>query len=138
MATGGKKAATPMTQIANLVSGGSGGGGSNYTGSFSSSDYYTACTGQALRTVEAEKMESLFKVNAYPEPFNDKVTVDITSPDDDEIQVLITDIAGRIVDSFNHAPGRFEIGNKLKSGIYFITVTQSKNMQVVKIIKQEW
>ena len=82
-------------------------------------------------------MESLFKVNAYPEPFNDKVTVDITSPDDDELQVLITDITGRVVDSFNRAPRRFEIGNKLKSGIYFISVTQSKNMQVVKIIKQE-
>ena len=42
---GGIKAGTPQNQIAGLVQGGSGGGGSNYTGSYSSTDNFTACVG---------------------------------------------------------------------------------------------
>lgn len=41
---GGVKAGTPTNEESNLVPGGSGGGGSNYTGSYSSTDNFTACT----------------------------------------------------------------------------------------------
>jgi hypothetical protein len=40
---GGIKAGTPITEEGNLVAGGSGGGGSNYTGSYSSTDNFVAC-----------------------------------------------------------------------------------------------
>ncbi len=40
---GGVKAGTPTTMESRLVPGGSGGGGSNYTGSYSSTDNFTAC-----------------------------------------------------------------------------------------------
>ena len=42
----GTKAGTPTNQTGNLVSGGSGTGGTNYTGSYSSNDSYTACNYQ--------------------------------------------------------------------------------------------
>lgn len=41
--SGGQPVGTPTTQTGHLVAGGSGGGGSNYTGSNSSTDGYTTC-----------------------------------------------------------------------------------------------
>lgn len=43
VAGSGVKAGTPVPEQQNLVAGGSGGGGSNYTGSYSSTDAFTAC-----------------------------------------------------------------------------------------------
>lgn len=44
--SGAVNAGTPASQQSNLVAGGTGGGGSNYTGSNSSSDSYLACPGE--------------------------------------------------------------------------------------------
>ena len=44
IATGGVQAGTPVAQESEVVAGGSGGGGSNFTGSYSATDSYTACT----------------------------------------------------------------------------------------------
>jgi len=41
--SGGQQAGTPTTENAQLVAGGSGGGGSNYTGSYSSTEHFTGC-----------------------------------------------------------------------------------------------
>ena len=43
IAQNGVQAGTPVTQQSGLVAGGSGGGGANYTGSYSATDTYAAC-----------------------------------------------------------------------------------------------
>ena len=48
------KAGSPVDQTDNLVAGGSGGGGSNLTGSYSSTDNFTACAGCVAPTVNIE------------------------------------------------------------------------------------
>lgn len=40
---GGRQAGTPLNQLRSLVPGGSGGGGSNFTGSFSSTESFPTC-----------------------------------------------------------------------------------------------
>ena len=49
---GDYRAGTPTTQIANLISGGTSGGGNNYTGSSSSNENFSAClVGNAITVV---------------------------------------------------------------------------------------
>lgn len=69
---GGHTSGTPNNQTGGLVSGGSGNGGSNYTGNFSTQDVFTAC-------VVALPVPPKVELTAYPNPFLNTVYFDITT-----------------------------------------------------------
>ena len=135
VATSGQKAGTPTTQTGNLVAGGSGGGGSNFTGSYSSTDKVYLCEDLAPRLAKSE-IPGTLNLKAYPNPFGNNVTIDFISQNSSPADFVITDVAGRVVEEFSHSSGTITTGSKLKPGIYYLSVTQDGFSQVVKIVKQ--
>jgi predicted esterase len=69
---GGHSSGTPNNQTGGLVSGGSGDGGSNYTGGFSSQDVFTACLVPLSVPTKVELM-------VYPNPYLSIVYFNITT-----------------------------------------------------------
>jgi predicted esterase len=70
--TGGHIAGTPNDQSGGLVSGGSGNGGSNYTGNFSTADNFTAC-------LVAQAVPTNVELKVYPNPYQNTVYFNINS-----------------------------------------------------------
>jgi predicted esterase len=69
---GGHNSGTPNNQTGGLVSGGSGDGGSNYTGDFSSQDVFTAC-------VVTLPIPPKVELTVYPNPYLSMVYFNITT-----------------------------------------------------------
>ncbi len=69
---GGHSSGTPNNQTGGLVSGGSGNGGSNYTGDFSSQDVFTACLVPLSVPAKVE-------LTVYPNPYLSIVYFNITT-----------------------------------------------------------
>ena len=72
---------------------------------------------------------------AYPNPFGDDITINFITPLEDDAEIIITDVAGRIVESSKHAAGKLSMGRNLKAGIYFVRITQAEFYKIIKIIK---
>ena len=72
---------------------------------------------------------------AYPNPFGDDITINFITPLEDDADIIITDVAGRVVETSKHAAGKINMGHRLKAGIYFVRITQGEFYKIVKIIK---
>ena len=131
---------TSIIFISNLVSGGSGGGGSNYTGSSSSFEKYTACfnakEGITTKTMEAALIEriekdDIIKLGIYPNPALTNITVSLNSHKTGNVTFkffdlngkLVLDVNGGVVEKNRSYLKRIDI-SKLTPGMYMISVYQ--------------
>ncbi len=98
----------------------------NGTGSFAELDP----TYNAENTVSlATKTSNDFRVNVYPNPFNDKITVD----SEHKINSLrIIDVNGRVMLSSNDGSKTISTSN-LSPGVYILEINHQKVVKVVKI-----
>ncbi len=98
----------------------------NGTGSFAELDP----TYNAENTVSlATKTTNDFRVNVYPNPFNDRITID------SELKInslRIIDVNGRVMLSSNDGSKTISTSN-LSSGVYILEVNRQKVVKVVKI-----
>lgn len=79
-------------------------------------------------------------IDAYPNPFNDHLQVEILSPNEDLINYSLSDILGRVV-----LTGFLEKGSKIKTlnfsdlnivpGNYFLEVVQTNRKGQIKLVK---
>ena len=82
--------------------------------------------------------------NAYPNPFNPKVSIDFSIPERTDVNIQVFDLLGRNV--FTHqqdftSPGKYRfqwdardnIGNNVASGIYIVAIQHQKNIYKQKI-----
>jgi uncharacterized repeat protein (TIGR03803 family) len=94
-----------------------------------------------LRTIPAPLMQkagtSLFTVKVSPNPSTTNFLVDIQSNlKDKAIEIVVTDISGRIVYQRTGAlPGQYKFGDLFTPGVYFVRVTQAQCIQTLKVIK---
>ncbi|MES1181888.1 MAG: T9SS type A sorting domain-containing protein, partial [Flavobacterium sp.] len=88
-------------------------------------------------SMDLQNSTTPFMMNAYPNPFKGYFTLEFVTPADGDARIDITDVTGRVVESFMHSAGTMNIGKNLKSGIYFISLNQDGFKQVMKVIKQE-
>ena len=151
-------AGTPITQIAYIVSGGSGNGGNSYTGSPSNQNAFTACmplspsavnrvitrsspkqeTGrQATQDVSSKAGE----IQVYPNPATAIITLSYVPTQTGTAAIAILTVDGRKVMEFNN--GVWEAGkkyvkridvSKLVRGVYMIKVIGTDKMMNKKII----
>jgi len=98
----------------------------NGTGSFAELDpTYNAENSVSLAT----KTSNDFRVNVYPNPFNDKITVD----SEHKINSLrIIDVNGRVMLSSNDGSKTISTSN-LSPGVYILEINYQKVVKVVKI-----
>jgi N-acetylneuraminic acid mutarotase len=76
-------------------------------------------------------------VKASPNPSINYFELDVRSKRNENIQIVIMDIAGRILQRQKASPNQlYMIGDKLIAGIYIVEVTQGENRKLLKIIKQ--
>ena len=82
--------------------------------------------------------------NAYPNPFNPKVSIDFSIPEKTDVNIQVFDLLGRNV--FTHqqdftSPGKYRFqwnardnsGNNVASGIYIVAIQHQKNIYKQKI-----
>ena len=75
---------------------------------------------------------------ALPNPSRNYFTLKIQSNSKEVFQLRVFDVSGRIVETRNGmvANTTFHIGNNFQAGIYLVEVTQGKQQQILKLIKQ--
>ena len=73
-------------------------------------------------------------INAYPNPFNEKTTIEITGINPPFIFDLI-DISGRLAKSFSVDAKSFELVNdSFESGIYWLILKNKPNTYPIKLV----
>ena len=77
-------------------------------------------------------------MTALPNPSRNYFTLKIHSNSTELFQLRVLDVSGRIVETRNGmvANTTFEIGNNFQPGIYLVEVTQGKQQQILKLIRQ--
>ena len=148
-------AGTPENFKSSLVSGAKGTGGTNYTGSYSSTSTATCSTAPGQRQVEEplitkqvtpKKITVLpvdrldneeLSVSAVPNPSNNIFRLIIKGDNKSYLSVRVTDVFGRIVEHYQkvNANTILQIGQRLSGGSYFVEVLQGNKRRFLKIIK---
>ena len=87
--------------------------------------------------IATEEPKVKMVVKAYPNPFENSITIAYISPLEEEANIIITDVAGREVQSMKNSSGSVSIGSDLRPGVYFVLVIQGQLKQAIKIMKNE-
>ena len=90
-----------------------------------------------------ERGNSSNQVNVYPNPTNGEVHLDFIYQSDDNLDVYIMDINGKLIKSLNfdvtkgYNPNKLEL-NRLANGLYYVKITSRINGQTetIKLIKE--
>ncbi|HEY0045975.1 MAG TPA: T9SS type A sorting domain-containing protein, partial [Flavobacterium sp.] len=108
------------------------------------SDYGDACEitspGTAARFDEVSpKAENAFAATAYPNPFADNFSIDVTTSLTETIKVNMYDMTGRLLETREVAPSEvkaLQLGDRYPSGVYNVIVTQGENVKTLRVIKR--
>ncbi|MDN3656760.1 Ig-like domain-containing protein [Ferruginibacter paludis] len=78
------------------------------------------------------------QVIAAQNPARNYFSISINSSDNNLLSIIVTDVAGRIMETKEGiaANGTIQFGAKLGAGIYFIEVRQGSQIQKLKLVKQ--
>jgi hypothetical protein len=78
-----------------------------------------------------------FYVNVMPNPGLSYFNVVMNSSDAEPATVKVSDVSGRILESYDKitSTGILRIGQKWRSGTYFVDVMQGRKSKVIKVIK---
>ena len=94
-----------------------------------------------IEPTEDTETPQYFAVQAYPNPFNDRLTLEAFVPEDDEyMNVRIMDINGKVVYTQNQISTTGDVIQELNipnlpTGIYILEATTAKQVKTVKLVK---
>ena len=151
------RAGTPITEIAYIVGGGTGNGGSNYTGSPSNQNAFTACipssssavnraitstpSQEAVRSITQEDLFSKEKMDVYPNPATSNVVLSFVPANTGISKITLLTIDGKRVMEINNGiseAGKKYIKNidvsKLVRGVYMIQLNTGDKTTIKKVI----
>ncbi|MGC9331638.1 MAG: C10 family peptidase [Bacteroidales bacterium] len=87
--------------------------------------------------------DKISKISIYPNPFQDRFTLEINTDFGDNIQLQIIDMQGNILKTVNiNLPDNESVfltkisAQNFKPGLYILQLTSESNVETVKIIKQ--
>jgi hypothetical protein len=145
------RAGTPIPVISTLVGGGSSGGGNNYTGSSSSYDNFTACTGGSsvtqsssvrnTMTAELTVADAKESLTVYPNPTSREVQINIVPHYSDKISLSVLNASGMVlkqigwgtVEKNKSFSTRLDLG-QFSGGVYFIKYQNGAETTVKKLL----
>ena len=78
----------------------------------------------------------LSNISAYPNPFDDEITITFNSVDGENISYEVIDALGRIVLAGNADSDTIVFGSDLRAGIYVVRLHSGNKVNSVKISKQ--
>ena len=81
---------------------------------------------------------SVFDVKAYPNPFDQALTLSIESSSDSALEINVYDMTGKLVNNIKHSngDGSVTIGEQLAAGVYHVQVVQDGNIKTLKVVKK--
>lgn len=84
-----------------------------------------------------EDVDTQLNVTVLPNPSSHYFTLKITAPQQQAVQLRITDVSGRAVESRNNlnANSTVQVGHQLNPGIYYAELVQGRVRKVVQLIK---
>ncbi len=102
-----------------------------------------ACTGVARAEFAGPKdQEGIMRatgltVTVSPNPASTNFNLKIESPNDEPVTVNVVDISGRLVSVYSKvsANGTLSFGKNLKTGTYFVQVSQGADRKVIELVK---
>jgi hypothetical protein len=79
------------------------------------------------------------ELSAYPNPFNDKINIQLNSSDDDAVVTIkVSDVTGRVIaEQIINANRVYTIGENMCSGIYFVTAKQNDTLKTIRVVKNQ-
>jgi len=75
-------------------------------------------------------------ISAFPNPFEDEITITFDVADDENVAFEVVDVLGRIVSTGNSSDSQIVFGSELKSGIYVVRLHVNDEIHTLKISKQ--
>lgn len=89
-----------------------------------------------LTTVSQEPAPEVEAFNVYPNPSSSTFTLEIIGAFDEHSTVLLSDVSGKVIASYNLTDNQIQIGQNLSSGIYFVQyITENNSSGIKKIVK---
>jgi len=85
-------------------------------------------------SVGINAVENENALSVYPNPATDEIKIDLSSFNNSQIDLTIIDITGKTVAAFNMKNTNTIDVSNLKSGIYFIKVSDMKHSETAKLI----
>lgn len=79
-----------------------------------------------------------FKIKAFPNPNppSNAFMLKIESPNNEDVQIAVTDIVGRkVYEAKGSISQNYFFGRYFSSGVYIVKVTQGQNVQTLKLVK---
>ncbi|MCP4441320.1 MAG: T9SS type A sorting domain-containing protein [Aureispira sp.] len=111
----------------------------DYTGNYTASNTTLHTIGKnfIVSTVENTFVENV-EVKSYPNPFQDKATIEVLGVDYPELKLSLYNMAGQLIQQQQSANGQFEVyRNRLPQGVYIYKITNNDQLiNVGKIIIQ--
>ena len=99
----------------------------------------TAVNAITTRMNDSEIATSVFSVKAFPNPFATSFNLAIESSSDDQVEVKVYDMIGRLLEANKATVSELstqEIGNNYPSGVYNIIVSQGDQTKTLRMIKR--
>jgi len=81
-------------------------------------------------------------INSFPNPFDNQVTVELTTDRPETVRIDLTDVVGKRVKTLTNrslARGNHQIsisGHDLNSGVYFVRVEMGKAVKTLRVVKR--
>ncbi|MGZ3923834.1 MAG: Calx-beta domain-containing protein [Flavisolibacter sp.] len=91
---------------------------------------------ERLKTAGPAVMNGKLNVKAYPNPSEGEFTLLVQSGASEPVNVVITDVNGRIIEKRMGVQGNIKIGGGYEPGVYYVQVMQGKEKVVLKLMKQ--
>jgi hypothetical protein len=80
-----------------------------------------------------------FKAVAYPNPFANNFSINLRSNSTTPVSIAIYDMAGRLLEAREVKFQQLEfqqLGDRYPAGVYSVIVTQEKETQTIRVVKQ--
>lgn len=92
-------------------------------------------------TVGIHEFENSLGLSIYPNPTNSSSTIEFTSPKNSKVSIIVYDVTGRVIEENSldanagvNSKYLVNSSNKLKAGIYFVTLVIDNNKITKKLI----
>jgi hypothetical protein len=100
--------------------------------------YGPACSIVTPGAARQSLVKGAFDAIAYPNPFVDNVNIDVSTASNEDINIKVYDMTGRLLEDESVKAGNAiaPIGSDFPTGVYNVIVTQGNDSKTLRVIKR--
>ena len=99
----------------------------------------TQTTAKVVTNEEVNVTPVAFTVKGYPNPFNDNFKVEVSTQNDQDIEITIYDMVGKMLTKkvvSNQEVNNISLGDEFPAGVYNVIVSQENEVKTIRMIKR--